>query len=48
MLPVIAAVFGTENIQKRGNVLFDSATQIHKGTADCLGLKGKDMSLSAQ
>jgi hypothetical protein len=41
MLPVIAAnIFGPENIQKRGNVLFDSGAQIsliRQETADCLG-----------
>jgi hypothetical protein len=50
MLPVIAAnIFGPENIQKRGNVLFDSGAQIsliRQETADCLGLKGKDISVT--
>ncbi|CAB4039112.1 uncharacterized protein LOC111319232 [Paramuricea clavata] len=50
MLPVITAnIFGPENIQKRGNVLFDSGAQINlirQETADCLGLKGKDISVT--
>ena len=50
MLPVITAnIFGPENIQKRANVLFDSGAQIsliRQETADCLGLKGKDISVT--
>lgn len=50
MLPVITAnIFGSENIQKRVNVLFDSGAQvslIRQQTADCLGLKGKDISVT--
>ncbi len=47
ILPVITAnIFGPENVQKRANVLFDSGAQIsliRQQTADCLGLKGKDI-----
>ena len=50
MLPVITAnIFGSENIQKRVNVFFDSGAQvslIRQKTADCLGLKGKDISVT--
>ena len=50
MLPVITAnIFGRENIQKRANVLFYSGAQIsliHQETANCLGLKGKDISVT--
>ena len=50
MLPVIAAnIFGSDNIQKRGNVLFDSGAQIsliRQETADCLGLRGKGISVT--
>ena len=50
MLPVITAnIFGPENIQKRVNVLFDSGAQvslIRQQTADCLGLKGKGISVT--
>ena len=50
MLPVITAnIFGPENIQKRVNVLFDSGAQvslIRQQTADCLGLKGKNISVT--
>ena len=48
MLPVTSAdLFGSNNIPKRGNVLFDSGAQvslIRQETADCLGLKGKKIS----
>ena len=50
MLPVITAnIFEPENIQKRVDVLFDSGAQvslIRQQTADCLGLKGKDISVT--
>ena len=50
MLPVITAnIFGPENIQKRVNVLFDSGAQvslIRQQTADCLELKGKNISVT--
>ena len=50
ILPVITAnIFGSENVQKRANVLFDSGAQIsliRQQTADCLGLKGKDISVT--
>ena len=50
MLPVITAnIFGPKSIQKRANVLFDSGAQIsfiRQETANCLGLKGKDISVT--
>ena len=50
MLSVITAnIFGPENIQKRVNVLFDSGAQVslvRQQTTDCLGQKGKDISVT--
>ena len=50
MLPVTSAdIFGSNNLRKRGNVLFDSGAQvslIRQETADSLGLKGKEISLT--
>ena len=50
MLPVTSAdLFGSNNLRKRGNVLFDSGAQINhirQETADCLGLKGKKISVT--
>lgn len=50
MLPVIYAnICGPNGLYKRGNVLLDSGAQIsliRRETADSLGLKGKDISVS--
>ena len=50
MLPVTSAdLFGLNNLRKRGNVLFDSGAQINhirQETSDCLGLKGKKISVT--
>ena len=50
MLPVICAnICGPNGLYKRGNVLLDSGAQIsliRRETADSLGLKGKDISVS--
>jgi hypothetical protein len=50
MLPVTSAeIFGPNHIRKRGNVLFDSGAQvslIRQETADSLGLKGKEVSVT--
>jgi hypothetical protein len=50
ILPVVPAnIFGQNSVQKRGNVLFDSGAQIsliRQDTADCLGLKGKGISVT--
>ena len=50
MLPVTSAdTFGSNNLRKRGNVLFDSGAQvslIRQETADSLGLKGKEISVT--
>ena len=50
MLPVTSAdIFGSNNLRKRGNVLFDSGAQIsliRQETADSLGLRGKETSVT--
>ena len=50
ILPVTSAdLFGSNNLRKRGNVQFDSGAQvslIRQETADCLGLKGKKISVT--
>ena len=50
LLPMISAnIIGTNKMYKRGNVLFDSGAQISlikQETAESLGLKGKDVSIT--
>ncbi|CAB4032137.1 PREDICTED: uncharacterized protein LOC107346959, partial [Paramuricea clavata] len=44
-----ADIFGSNNLRKRGNVLFDSGAQvslIRQETADSIGLKGKKISVT--
>ena len=50
MLPITSAdIFGCNNLRKRGNVMFDSGAQaslIRQETADSLGLRGKETSVT--
>lgn len=49
LLVITANIFGLNSILKRGNVLFDSGAQIsliRQDTAECLGLTGKNISMT--